>query len=280
MSHVCKHCASPYDPKHSVGEFCCAGCQQVYTLIQEEGFNEYYQWQDRSAEPLKDRELSDLDWEVFQSIQVSVEGEGALAQLSLRLEGMSCMGCVWLVERLARKSKGLHQVEVSLSRHLITLQWRPGAGFDLAKLGQELLRFGYRLGADPMKAEHFISPLTLRCVLTSLFTGNALLLALFDQLVGALDSGGGMVDLLSLLCLVFSLLLGASPFVVSAVRSVQIRRWHSDWVPSCLLICGLIFVLSQMLLAGLSLSWAAFLECLLVWILVSARWLGFQLSKR
>jgi Cu2+-exporting ATPase len=226
MTHRCKHCATPYTEGSGVDGFCCAGCQQVYMLIQQEGLGDYYRLQDRVAQPLKDRELTDVGVSALRRAQAEVEAGAETARSVFEIDGMSCMGCAWLVERLANSQAGCVKAVASLSKHSLTLEWR-SADFDLSALGSELFKFGYRMHptpADPDVASP-VSPLALRCLLTLVFSGNALLLAAYEQF--AVPAAGERIELLgllSLICLCFTLLLGAAPFFMSVYRATQIRR--------------------------------------------------------
>lgn len=268
MTALCRHCATPYAEDSGGDGFCCPGCQQVYLLIQEEGLGDYYRWQDRASQPLKDRKLSELDLSSLRRAQSGIEAGQSSAAASFRVEGMSCMGCAWLIERLATHCPGLVSVECQLSAHTIRLEWR-APEFDLSALGLELWRFGYRLDAKLMRLEDSprLSPLALRCLLSAVFVGNALLLALYEQFVDAAPLAG----LLSLVCLVFVLLLGAPPFFLAVYRAWQIRRWHSDCVPVLSMFCALVFAGYGVFSGAMGLSAAVFLLSLFVCLLIAAR---------
>jgi len=278
MAQLCKHCATPYTEDSGIGDFCCAGCEQVYLLIQHEGLGDYYRWQDRVSQPVKDRTLADLDSVALRRAQSEVESGSDSGEAVFEVEGMSCMGCAWLVERLAANQSGLIEATASLSRHALTLRWS-GAAFDLSSLGSELFKFGYRIRStprDPSSAPR-LSPLALRFLLTLVFTGNALLLAAFEQFVVHSGERITLVSLLSLICLCFTLLLGAAPFFLSAYRVFKIRRFHSDWIPVTLILGSTLYIGFGV---SFSLSAGTFLIASLVCVLIGARWLGALFSKR
>jgi len=268
MKKLCQHCATPYAEGSGVDGFCCAGCRQVYALIREEGLGEYYRWQDRAAQPLKDRQLSDLDEAALRGVQSEVEAGADTAEALFAVAGMSCTGCAWLVERLAANRPGLVEAESSLSAHTVRLRWR-ASGFDLAAFAAELWRFGYRLEAKALRLPTAprLSPLALRLLLSTVFAANALLLAAYTHYIGR----STLADLLSLACLCFTLLVGGAPFFLSASRAARIRRWHSDGNAVLLLSVTMLFLGHQVLFAGMHFSMAAFLVSLLVCVLLSAR---------
>lgn len=268
MSAICRHCSTPYRVEAGVDGFCCGGCREVHALICREGLGDYYRKQDRIAEPLKDRALSAVDHVAFQRIQNRIEAGDGPAHAAFSVSGMSCMGCVWLIERLTeRQARDVH-TQISLTRQTLALAWSPGQ-FDLGSLAGELLRFGYRLDPKPLPVDQRprLSPLALRTLLSLVFTANALLLATYSEVA----TTASLADLLALACLGFTALLGAAPFFLSVYRAAQIRRWHSDLIPVLLILIALIFLTYSIVTGGLSPSWAAFASCLFITILVSAR---------
>jgi Cu2+-exporting ATPase len=276
MTTLCRHCATPFAEDSGVDGFCCAGCEQVFTLIQNEGLGDYYQWQDRAAQPLKERALSGLDMASLSQAQSRIEADAASGEAVFKAEGMSCMGCAWLIERLASNRPGMLSAECRLSAHAVRLKWR-AREFDLPAFATELWRFGYRLEAQPIRMQDTprLSPLALRCLLSAVFTGNALLLAAYEQLIEAAPLAG----LLSLVCLVFTLMLGAAPFFLAAYRAWRIRRWHSDCIPVFALVGASALAVSGVVSGATGLSTAVFLLSLLVCVLISVRLLVSYLGR-
>lgn len=278
MQNLCRHCATAYIQDSGVSEFCCSGCQQVYLLIKDGGMGDFYRLQDRASPPVKDRRLDDIDIDALLQAQRRVEaGGGESVKAVFEIQGMSCVACAWLSERLAKNQTGLFEATASLSRHSLTLHWKREA-FDLSKLGLELLKFGYHLCSTPKdpRSEPRISPLFLRLLLTLIFTSNALLLAVFSEYVIRKDEFLTLLHLLSTACLCFTLLLGAAPFFLSAYRAAKIRRLHSDWLPVAMIIASFGYF---GFVASVSFSVAVFLLSGLVCVLITARWLGALLAK-
>lgn len=273
MQHLCQHCATPYKLSEGIGEFCCAGCEQVYLLIKEGGMSDYYRLQDRASQPIKDRTLAEVDLVALAEAQRKLEDESHEAVKAVfEVQGMSCLACAWLVERLAANQPALVEAKASLIRHTVSLQWKRER-FDLGKLGSELFKFGYRLGSTPKDPnnEPRLSPLALRCLLSLIFTVNALLLAVFSEFVIQSEDYATLLHLLSSVCVCFTLLLGAAPFLLSAYRSAKIRRLHSDWLPVLWIVASIGYLA---LTASVSYMLSNFLISTLVCVLIFARWLG------
>ncbi|MDQ8194877.1 heavy metal translocating P-type ATPase metal-binding domain-containing protein [Coraliomargarita sp. SDUM461004] len=282
MTERCKHCATPYTESSGVNGFCCAGCEQVYALIRQQGHDDYYRLQDRVAQPLKDRALEEVDLQALERAQVKVEAGASTGHAVFRVEGMSCMGCVWLVERLVRTQTGHLHAEATLSDHSLFIEWR-SADFNLPELGEALFKFGYRLDASPRSPDMRprLSPLALRCMLTLFFACNLLLLSVYEHFMPAAgEEPAALLSLLSLVCVCFTLLLGAAPFVVSVYRATRIRRWHSDWVAVAILVSGIGGSVYQGLCCGMGVTLVCLLISGLVSVLIVARWLSALVAKR
>ena len=240
---------------------------------------DFYRLQDRASLPVKDRRLDDIDIDALRAAQRRVESSGGESvEVVFEIQGMSCVACAWLSERLAKNQTGLIEATASLSRHTLTLHWKRGA-FDLSELGLELFKFGYHLRSTPKdpRSEPRISPLFLRLLLSLVFTSNALLLAAFSEYVIRKDEFVTLLHLLSMACLCFTLLLGAAPFFLSAYRAAKIRRLHSDWLPVAMIIASFGYF---SFVASVGFSLAVFLLSGLVCVLITARWLGALLAKR
>ena len=239
---------------------------------------DFYRLQGRAAPPVKDRRLDDIDIDALCEAQRRVEsGGGESVEVVFEIQGMSCVACAWLSERLAKNQTGLIEATASLSRHSLTLHWKLGA-FNLSELGSELFKFGYHLRSTPKDpgSEPRISPLFLRLLLSLVFTSNALLLAAFSEYVIRKDEFVTLLHLLSVTCLCFTLLLGAAPFFLSAYCAAMIRRLHSDWLPVVMIIVSFGYF---GFVASVGFSLSVFLISGLVCVLLTARWIGALLAK-
>lgn len=147
---VCSHCGLPV-PAALVrpGEetqFCCGGCRQVYALVHEWGFDQYYrlvEQQQGALEPARPsgRSFEDFDDEGLQREATEEAGAGR-CRTRLYLEGVHCAACVWLVERLPAAMPGVDEVRLNLGSAVAEVTWRPEAT-RLSAIGRALDRLGY-----------------------------------------------------------------------------------------------------------------------------------------
>jgi len=147
---ICAHCGLEV-PRSLIrdGEerqFCCNGCHQVYALIHEWGYDDYYRLADsqgRGAQPARvaGRTFEDLDDEVYRKEFVHAADDGRECA-ELYLEGVHCAACVWLVERLPEAVSGLESVRLNLASSVARVVWDP-AQVSLARIGRGLDSLGY-----------------------------------------------------------------------------------------------------------------------------------------
>lgn len=278
MKHTCKHCGTPYSPGQGTGAFCCSGCEQVYRLIHDEGFDEYYDLQDRVGRPLRAEPFAHRDLSWAAGLQSAAEADGVAPELRLRVGGMSCLGCVWLIERLGKRAPGVRSAQVSLARQCLRLSWTPGL-FDLTALIGELQRFGYH--ADPFAESSAppVSPLAWRTILCAIFAANSLLLAI-PQLLG-LDGFvyADLFFLLSLLFVVLSFSVGGAAFIISAWRAVRMPRLGYDVLAGAIVVGVLLLaVLVPMFQPGMEVR--AWIFSASVFLLLLGQWLQVSFLQR
>jgi len=117
------------------------GCREVHRLIVQDGLEAYYRLQDQTGQPVDATALEAPDFSALKKAQADGEGEGTLGSARFHVSGMSCMGCVWLLERIAEGWAGCRSAQVSLGERVLTLCWVK-KDFDINALAGELKRFG------------------------------------------------------------------------------------------------------------------------------------------
>src|SRR4051812_3565870 len=99
---ACVHCGTPVPPNRE--RFCCAGCEHVHALLTEGGLESFYHLRgDATLAPVPPHALRERDWQWLEESVSQAEAqvaENAPAQLDLAVQGLSCLGCVWLVEKI------------------------------------------------------------------------------------------------------------------------------------------------------------------------------------
>ncbi len=147
---ACAHCGlevprALYRPDEE-SQFCCAGCRQVYAIIHQWGYADYYrlaQSQGQALQPARvaGRSFADFDDPTFQQ-QFAVNTDATHRGAELYLEGVHCAACVWLLERLPEAVPGLQSVRLNLATSVARVVW-DSATTSLARVGRALDSLGY-----------------------------------------------------------------------------------------------------------------------------------------
>lgn len=227
----CRHCGSPLIDERMVEKgFCCAGCSYVYRLVHEHGLAGYYNIKDVITAPADAAVFEPRDYSWIESAQrVAEEGAAQIPELMVGVQGISCAGCVWLIEKLFQQQPGARAAFVNAQYGTIRLRWTRGV-FSAAEFARNLQGFGYLLGpAGQEAAEPESRPLVRRIGLCAAFAMNAMLFSLPTYF--GMERSFEWASLFALLSAVFgtlSLLVGGTYFFSRALRALRERAMHID----------------------------------------------------
>lgn len=149
-SVACEHCGLPV-PKGLVDpaadhQFCCSGCETVYGLLEGEGLDEYYQVRDAVRGTSQPVRSSSGRFEAFDTPEFQAQHcrplAGGYRSADLRLGGVHCAACMWLVERLPRLVDGLASARLHLRDATVRVTWDQSAT-RLSSIAAMLDRLGY-----------------------------------------------------------------------------------------------------------------------------------------
>jgi P-type Cu2+ transporter len=236
-TRACRHCGSPSFEQ----EFCCAGCAYVYRMIHDSGLEAYYQFKDAVTSPVDAALTTPRDHGWLASLQAGAEAAatGDVAELSVSVQGVSCVGCVWLIEKIFARQPGAGRIELNAHTGRARLRWMRGE-FSATAFAGELQRFNYLLGpADatsdgPSESQR----LAKRIGLCAAFSMNVMLFTLPTYF--GLESTAEYAHLFATLSMGFatlSLLAGGGFFLNRAIRALRERTLHID-LPIALGIVG------------------------------------------
>lgn len=241
---TCSHCGLPCPPAPA-GEatFCCAGCRLVYEALHRAGLDAYYALRDEFSAPSPAaRTVSTDRYAHFDDPAFLREQGAAPGRAALRLTGLHCAACVWVLERLPRVLAGVTAARVDYGAARITLAWDPER-VRLSEIATFLDRLGYppdvlaRAG-DP-QARRSRAELW-RLAVTGALAGNVMLasLALYAGELASMDAGFvELFEWLSLLLAIPAATWGALPFYRGAWTGLRMGVLHMD-LPIALGISG------------------------------------------
>jgi Cu2+-exporting ATPase len=177
---ICIHCGTPYTAAAEDAQFCCAGCEFVHKLIVEQGLEKFYDLRQAAVLPVKSLVFQKRDYRWLADL-ATVAGasatSGSQARLTLELQGVSCIGCVWLIERLFLRNPGAISAGINSTAGQITLCFVPGK-CDLMTFARDLQGFGYLLGPPGQRKPLSGKGFTIRMGICGAFALNEMLFTL------------------------------------------------------------------------------------------------------
>lgn len=267
----CKHCGTRFRPTAERPEFCCAGCQFVHGLIVGRGLGQFYDLQDSELFPVKSTVFQHRDFAWLADL-AAASPDG---RLKLDLQGISCLGCVWLVEKLFSSKPGALRIRVDST--LGELEWWTVPGvFDAPAFAAELQRFGYLLGPPDPARKRPSGSLAIRMGVCAALAMNAMLFSLPAYL--GLEAASAWTPVFASVafgCGTLSLLVGGTYFIERSLRSLSRGVLHID-LPIAL---GLIAAWIGSVIAWRS-GWADFLYFDFVSIFTFLMLLGRWVQQR
>lgn len=228
---TCTHCGTPFSKAaRPDSEFCCNGCAYVHRLIQDSGLEQYYDLRDRRITPVSPAALQPRDYSWLETAVAHAEsGRKNSAELIFDLEGISCVGCVWLIEKLFREQPGGQRIEINTQYGQVLLRWSPGV-FPVVDFAREIQQFGYLFGPAGNRPQQESRKLLGKIGLCGAFALNAMLFTLPRYLGMEPDfSLAPLFELLALLFATLAFLAGGSYFIKRGLQGIRHGVLHVDF---------------------------------------------------
>lgn len=224
----CRHCRTRFRPTDEEPEFCCSGCRFVFHLLHKRGLEDFYRFGDTKS-PAGNFVFHEREYGWLDALREQAEsGDREMAEATVEVQGISCAGCVWLLEAVFTEHGGALSCAVNSSTGTARLRWRRGA-CDLAAYARDLQRFGYLIGPDQGRADSALRPLTRKLGLCGFFAMNAMLFA--SPRYFGIDPGDALValfDLVSFGLATASIAVGGSYFFRRALGALRLGNLHID----------------------------------------------------
>jgi len=236
--NICLHCGTPFRPTAERPDFCCAGCQFVRDLIQQNNFDQFYDLQAGQGQPVQSLVFQKRDFNWLEDLGKIAEASGPQVSLTLDLQGISCVGCVWLIEKIFLKEPGALKIHIDSNRGQLELLWEKGP-FNLVSFARRLQNFGYLLGPPGTDAPPESSRLLKRLGLCGAFALNTMLFAMPTYLgMEPSFAYAGMFEDLQLLFATLSVLVGGTYFFGRTWHSLRNGILHIDLPISLGILCA------------------------------------------
>jgi Cu+-exporting ATPase len=138
--------------------FCCHGCQGVYHLLKDEGLDTFYaKLGENTLTPPKESEKEELEkynFEGFQNRYTKLREDG-LREIHLIIEGIHCSACVWLNEKVLRRTDGVIEADINYTTNKAKVVWDDSV-IKLSKIIETIQSIGYNaFPYDPKLQEEY-----------------------------------------------------------------------------------------------------------------------------
>ena len=228
--HHCLHCGVPLvtAAARDAG-FCCAGCSYVHRLIHEHGLAGYYRIKDAVTVPVDPVVFQPRDYGWLAALQRAAENTAGTPALTLELQGISCAGCVWLVEKIFHQQPGALDIETDAQLGRLRLRWQRGV-FDAPAFARTLHSFNYLAGPPGEEPAIPESRMLVRHIgLAAAFSMNVMLFTLPAYF--GMEATFAYARLFGTLAMTFAtlaVLTGGGYFFGRAVRALREGVMHID----------------------------------------------------
>lgn len=224
----CLHCRTRFRPTAGEPDFCCSGCRFVHHLLHKRGLEDFYRYGETKL-PAGSFVFHERDYGWLQAQQASAEaGAKDVAEAVVEVQGISCAGCVWLLEAVFREHPGALSCTVNSSTGSMRLRWRAGQ-CDLAAYARDVQRFGYLVGPAGEGVVSALPPLTRKLGLCGFLAMNAMLFAAPRYFgIDPGDALAALFDLVSFGLATASIAIGGTYFFRRAFAALRLGQLHID----------------------------------------------------
>jgi Cu2+-exporting ATPase len=227
-AHACVHCGSATTLESLVSVdglyFCCNGCRFVYQLIVERGLDQFYSLREGTQPPVPTTvfERRNFDW-------LEVLCRETQGRLTIEVQGLACVACVWLIRRMFDGFEGAREIGVDLIQGTAELSV-DAASFPAARFAQALQQLGYSIGprSENAQAPH-TRELVKRMGICGALALNGMLFATPTYCgLAAAEPFAPLFAKGAFFCATASMLFGASYFVRRALRALRMGFVHME----------------------------------------------------
>jgi heavy metal-(Cd/Co/Hg/Pb/Zn)-translocating P-type ATPase len=227
--------------------FCCHGCLTVYNILHQKGLESYYEikkqsalFKRRSPVEIKSVQFKFLDDPQFLA-EYSYLNTFQEKTMEFYLEGIHCLACLWLIEKLPEILDSVITCKLDLERSVATVVLKEGGRFESA--AREFNHLGYR--PHPLKKNQVAANLKIKEERTGLIrigiagaaAGNIMIYAV-SLYAGAEEDFGRLFNALTVFFAIPVLTYCAFPFYKNAWHAIKNRTLSIDIPISIALLVG------------------------------------------
>jgi Cu2+-exporting ATPase len=195
-------------------------------LLHDENLGAYYGLRGERGVPVSDQRPERRDRKWIDLLSERIHAEPAHARVTLDVQGLHCVGCVWLIEEVFSRAPGGERVLVNPSVGRVEIFARPD--FDLHAFVRSVERFGYLFG-PPVKSEaRASSDLLWRLGVCVAIAMNSMIFGI--AIYAGLDRGPlfSLFTTLNMVLGAAAVAIGGTVFIRSAWRATVAGMLHLD----------------------------------------------------
>jgi len=232
----------------SIGPFCCKGCLTVYGILKNKGLSHNYYQIKKDGQPFRSRapanpstnQYTFLDSKDFQA-EYTYLNHNKERTIEFYLEGIHCLACLWVIEKLPSFLPGVLSSKLNLGRSVAIITINESGSF--ASVARELDHIGYR--PHPLKINQSESEYKLkeerrnllRIGIAGAASGNIMLYAI-SLYAGAGKEYEHLFNLITVLFALPVLTFSAYPFYKNSFNALKTKSISIDVPISLALIMG------------------------------------------
>ena len=203
------------------------GCESVYDLLRREHLAHYYALRGNRGAPVPETRADRRDAKWLEIVEHQVRAsDGNCARVIMDVQGLHCVGCVWLIEELFARAGSAGRIVVNPSLGRVDLL--VDRTFDLGAFVRAVERFGYLFGPPIKSAASASGDLLWRLGVCAAIAMNSMIFGI--SIYAGLDVGP-LFNLFTRLNFVLgatAVAVGGSVFFRSAARAIRQRVLHLD----------------------------------------------------
>lgn len=273
---TCTHCGTPFTPR-AAEAYCCHGCEYVAQVLSDNDLTRFYELKGEiTVPPIGSKAFAEADVAPLIAHLEAIEQStvDSSATTAFNLEGISCIGCVWLIEAIFQRQRGAIRIGIDPRTSTVEMQWQRGR-FEIAELARELQKIGYRLSLydEDSRAHSQSGQLTNRLGLCGFFLMNTMLFTLPKYLgMGEDFFLARLFHLIAASFATLSLCIGGGYFIQRAWQAIRNRVLHIDLPIAAGLLAGYAGSLVGWITGYLPLVYFDFVATF-VFLMLLGRWL-------
>lgn len=229
---LCAHCGTPFSPREDEA-YCCHGCHYVAQLLADNDLTRFYELKgSKAVPPVGSKAFRQVETDALEVVlkQAEASSEKPVVMATFCIEGISCIGCVWLIEAIFKRQEGAVAARIDARSGALELAWQKGQ-FQLRDFAQALQQIGYSLtlNQDDGAGKNESRQITYRLGLCGFFLLNTMLFTLPSYLgMGGEFFLAPLFQMLGALFATLALAIGGSYFIRRAWMAACNKVLHID----------------------------------------------------